>query len=104
MTLVERIYLITRSFSADEKFGLVSQMRRAAVSVVSNIAEGAADRTKSQFANFLSNALGSLAELDTQLEVSFRLGFLSQKEYQSINETINRSKGLVFGLRKSLRV
>lgn len=103
MTLVEHIYLVTKNFPSDEKFGLVSQMRRAAVSVPSNIAEGAADRTKSQFANYLSNALGSLAELDTQLEISLRLGFLSQEDYQPINELIDRSKGLVFGLRKSLR-
>lgn len=103
MDLVIRIYQLTKTFPSEEKFGLVSQMRRAAVSVPSNIAEGAADRTKSQFANFLSTALGSLAELDTQVELSHRLGFTNEKDYQSISQLIDRSKGLVFGLRKSLR-
>lgn len=102
MTLVERIYWVTKDFPAEEKFGLVSQMRRAAVSVPSNIAEGASDKTKNQFANFLSNALGSLAELDTQLELSLRLDFISQDEHQAIHSLIDRSKGLVFGLKKSL--
>ena len=103
MTLVEHIYLLTKKFPSGEKFGLVSQMRRAVVSVPSNIAEGAADRTKVQFANFLSNALGSLAELDTQLELSLRLKFIDQEEYENIYAIIDRSKGLVFGLRKSVR-
>ena len=65
MDLVGEIYRLTQDFPSEEKFGLVSQMRRAAVSVPLNIAEGAAYRTKSQFVNFLSTALGSLAELDT---------------------------------------
>jgi four helix bundle protein len=103
MNLVERVYAVTQNFPSEEKFGLISQMRRAAVSVPSNIAEGAADRTTNQFANFLSNALGSLAELDTQVELSLRLGFMNEDEYRSVSEVIDRSKGLVFGLRKSLR-
>ena len=103
MNLVEDIYKITRNFPSEEKFGIISQMRRASVSVPSNIAEGAADRTKSQFANFLSNALGSLAELDTQLEISLRLGFINQEEYQPVDKILDQAKGLVFGLRKSVR-
>lgn len=103
MDLVIAMYRLTQDFPSEEKFGLVSQMRRAAVSVPSNIAEGAADRTKSQFVNFLSTALGSLAELDTQVELSHRLGFTNEKDYQSISQLIDRSKGLVFGLKKSLR-
>jgi four helix bundle protein len=103
MILVEQIYLVTKSFPTEERYGLVSQMRRAAVSVPSNIAEGAADRTKVEFAKFLTYSLGSLAELDTQLELSLRLSYIEQKEYESMYKLIDRSKGLVFGLRKSLK-
>ena len=82
MDLVMEIYQLTKNFPDAELYGLISQLRRAALSVPSNIAEGAADRTRSQFTNFLSNALGSLNEIDTQLELSFRLGFISENEHQ----------------------
>ena len=77
MELVEFVYLISDSFPSREKFGLVSQMRRAAISVPSNIAEGAARNTSKQFLQFLFIARGSLAELQTQLELAKRLGFTS---------------------------
>lgn len=67
MELVVGIYQATASFPKEEMFALISQIRRAAVSVPSNIAEGAAGRTKQQFSNFLSIAIGSLNEIDTQL-------------------------------------
>ena len=73
MELVVLIYRITAKFPKEETYGLVSQMRRASVSGPSNIAEGAADRSKDQFRNFLSIAIGSLNELNTQLEISFRI-------------------------------
>ncbi len=72
MDLVVAIYNATHNFPKEEIYGLTSQLRRAAVSVPSNIAEGAADRTTQQFSNFLSNAIGSLNEIDTQLEVALR--------------------------------
>lgn len=103
MLLAEQVYKTTSSFPKEELYGLVSQMRRAAVSVPSNIAEGAADRTKSQFANFLSNAVGSLAELDCQLELSKNLGLLSLDSYEKVIETLNKTKALVYGLRKSIK-
>lgn len=103
MLLAEQVYKATTSFPKEELYGLVSQMRRAAVSVPSNIAEGAADRTKSQFANFLSTAIGSLAELDCQLELSKNLGFLTLENYEKVIETLNKTKALVYGLRKSLK-
>src|SRR2546425_10700172 len=75
--LVKMIYQITQTFPAEEKFGLVSQMRRAAVSVPSNIAEGQARHTTGEFIQFLSHAEGSVAELDTQLILSIELKFCS---------------------------
>jgi four helix bundle protein len=74
MALVEQVYRITARFPDTERFGLTSQMRRSAVSVPSNIAEGAARRSTVELLRFLSIARGSLAELDTQLQISIRLG------------------------------
>ncbi|MFZ0051831.1 MAG: four helix bundle protein, partial [Desulfobaccales bacterium] len=70
MDLVSAVYSLTKNFPENEVYGLSAQLRRAALSVPSNIAEGAANRTPAQFANFLANALGSLNEIDTQLELS----------------------------------
>ena len=69
MDLAVEIYEITKEFPQDEIYGLTGQLRRAAVSTPSNIAEGAANRTTQQFSNFLSNSIGSLNEIDTQLEL-----------------------------------
>ena len=73
--LVENIYKLTMAFPSEEKFGLTSQLRRAAVSVPSNIAEGAARKTIKENIQFLYVSLGSLAEIETQLIISKRLGF-----------------------------
>ena len=75
IALAKEVYTVTRTFPPEEKFGLISQMRRAAVSVPSNIAEGQARNTRGEFIQFLSNAEGSLAELDTQTRISLELGF-----------------------------
>src|SRR3982074_3892802 len=73
IALAKLIYTITAKFPAEEKFGLVSQMRRAAVSIPSNIAEGQARHTTGEFIQFISHAEGSVAELDTQLILSVEL-------------------------------
>ena len=102
MDLVLILYDITRDFPAQELYGLTSQLRRAALSVPSNIAEGAADRTQAQFYNFLSNVLGSLNEIDTQLELSFRLGYITEDKYKKINMLLDECLAVTYGLRKSL--
>ena len=87
--LVEKIYKITNSFPESEKFGLISQMQRAAVSYPSNIAEGAARDSSKENIHFLYFSLGSLSELETQCLISQRLGFLNDK---SIFEEITIEK------------
>ena len=75
IALAKDIYVLTRRFPSEEKYGLIAQMRRAAVSVPSNIAEGQARNTRGEFVQFLGHAEGSLAELDTQVRLSGELGF-----------------------------
>ena len=102
MDLVLEVYKLTQNFPERELYGLISQLRRAALSVPSNIAEGAADRTQAQFSHFLSTALGSLNEIDTQLELSFRLGYLSEYEYNKISAWLDECLAVTYGLRKSI--
>ena len=79
MTLVEIVYACSSHFPKTERFGLTAQVRRAAVSVPSNIAEGAARRSTSEYRRFLSIARGSLSELDTQLQIARRLGYMDSE-------------------------
>ena len=104
MDLAVAIYEVTRKFPREEIYALTSQLRRAAISAPSNIAEGAADRTKKQFYNYLSNSIGSLNEIDTQLELGRRLGYLSKEEYDRTYKLMDECIALTYGLRKSLRI
>ena len=102
MKTAQMVYMVTNTFPAQEKFGLVSQMRRAAVSIPSNIAEGAARQGGREFRNFLSMAQGSLSELDTQLELSVLLGFLTNENLAEITHQLIRIDKMLTGLIRSL--
>jgi four helix bundle protein len=99
---VKEIYKLTESFPAGEKFGLVSQMRRAAVSIPSNIAEGQARRTTGEFIQFVSQAEGSLAELDTQLVLAEELGHAKLTQVTSATDLVSELKRMLNALRRAL--
>ncbi|MFD1294271.1 four helix bundle protein [Lutibacter holmesii] len=100
MDLVEQVYTISYLFPDTEKFGLTSQIRRAAVSVPSNIAEGAGRKGDKEFIQFLHIALGSLSELDTQYLIAVRLGFIEKNEI--FEDLTNDVKRLIIGFRNYL--
>lgn len=85
LELAVLVYGVTQKFPQEERYGIVSQMRRSVVSISSNIAEGSKRGTPKDFKQFLRIALGSGAELETQFEISSRLGFLGQNEYNDVN-------------------
>ena len=101
--LAKQLYRVTSQFPSEEKFGLISQMRRAAVSVPSNIAEGQARNTTGEFIQFISHAEGSTAELDTQLFLSVELGFVKETDALSLFTLIGEIRRMLNGLRRSLR-
>ncbi len=96
--LVEFVYKITREFPDEEKFGLVSQMRRCAVSIPSNIAEGQGRKTNGEFGYFLRIAYGSSSELETQLLIASRLGFLTKENYDSVIVNLEDVRKMLNGL------
>jgi four helix bundle protein len=100
--LVKDIYLLTKSFPSDEKFGLVSQMRRAVVSIPSNIAEGQARRTTKDYIRFVSIAEGSLAELETQIIISIELDFCTKNETEKLFGLTVEVRKMLNALRRSL--
>lgn len=100
--LAKAIYTMTRTFPAEEKYGIISQMRRAAVSISSNIAEGQARNTTGEFVLFLSHAEGSLAELDTQLRISSELGFLAEDQKKPVELRIVELQKMLRSLRAKL--
>ena len=102
LEFVTKIYKITESFPDSEKFGLISQVRRSAVSIPSNISEGAARSSKKEFIQFLSIAQGSTSELETQLIISNNLGFLKREDVFLFDELDEISR-MIIGLIKTLR-
>jgi len=101
MDIAIKIYSTTESFPAVEKFGIVTQMRRCAVSVPSNIAEGAGRNTKKEFVNFLHISQGSLSELDTQLELSLRLRYIDQNTWNILDNMLIEEDKIISGLIRS---
>jgi four helix bundle protein len=97
------IYRTTRSFPREEQFGLISQMRRAAVSVPSNIVEGCARQSEGDYLRFLDTAFASLRELHYQASLSHRLGFLDQNGYLPVDAQCTSVSKLLAALIRSLR-
>jgi four helix bundle protein len=85
----KEIYLATSSFPNEEKFGLISQLRRASVSIASNIAEGASRKSNKDFSRFLTIALGSCYETENQLLISNDLGFISEADLNQLQESLS---------------
>jgi four helix bundle protein len=99
---VTELYKDTAQFPKDEIYGLTSQMRRAAVSIPSNIAEGAARNHKTEFRQFLYIALSSAAELETQLIISERLSYITKTQKERLIEKLNTISKMLQGLIKSI--
>ena len=100
MFLVEQVYKASAGFPRQEAYGLTSQMRRAAISIPSNLSEGAARNGSREYINFLGISLGSLAELETQLIIASRLGYVSTGELLA---SLNHVRSLLIGLRNHLQ-
>ena len=96
------VYSFTRHFPDNERFGLTSQMRRASVSIASNIAEGSSRLSRSDFSRFLEIATGSVFEVVTQSIIGLRQGFLSQKEYAQLYAAAEEQSRMLSGLRRAL--
>ena len=101
MDIAVDIYRSSEKFPSEERFGLTSQMRRSAVSVPSNLAEGAARQTKKEFTNFLHIAQGSLSELDTQLELAKRLEYIDQNSWKALDDKLIEEDKVISGLIRS---
>lgn len=102
MALAKMVYKLSLQFPAEERYGLTSQVRRAAVSVPSNIAEGQARHTTKEFVLFLSHAQGSLAELETQLLLSAELGYVRQESVGPGLREIEELQKMMAGLKRKL--
>lgn len=98
--LVVKVYEILNKFPKEEKYGMIDQIKKSAVSIPSNIAEGAARNSKKEFLQFLFISLGSISELETQLIISDKLGFLHDK---SVLSSLDKEKYKLLGLIKYLR-
>jgi four helix bundle protein len=102
ISFADMVYTLTRSFPNDERFGLTNQMRRAAVSVSSNIAEGSARISKKDFARFVEISTGSLFEVVSQAFIGRNQGFLSQDDFDLIYAAAEDQGRMLSGLRRSL--
>ena len=103
MDLVTNVYRITKSFPKEELYGLSNQLRRTAVSIPSNIAEGSSRKSRNEYARFISIAIGSLAELDTQILIAERLNMLDKRSAQTITHQAAEIGKMLGALHRSLR-
>jgi four helix bundle protein len=100
LVFVTVIYKSTQSFPGEERYGLTSQIRRSAVSIPSNIAEGAARNSKKEWVQFLYIALGSASELETQLLIAMNLGFITSEENNTLQTELQKISKMTYGLIK----
>ncbi|MBS3768559.1 MAG: four helix bundle protein [Candidatus Cloacimonetes bacterium] len=98
VNFVTKIYEVTQTYPKQEKYGIVSQIRRAAVSIPSNISEGAARKHKREFIQFLYIALSSLAELETQIIISMNLDFIRKTKFNKLRSELIEIKNMLVGL------
>ena len=103
MELVTEIYRVTKNFSKEELFGLMSQLRRAAVSIPSNIAEGKGRLSKGEFRQFLGNARGSLAEVETQIVIAQNLSYLDETETNKLLAMVEEVGKILNGLLSAVK-
>lgn len=104
MTFVTDLYKVLQAFPNHEQYALSQQMRRAAVSIPSNIAEGAGRNSPKEFAHFLSIAMGSAYELDTQLEIAYNLGYLLEVQHKELSEKLRGIQGMLFRLSQRVSI
>jgi len=102
MELTDQVYRVTAEFPGDERFGLTNQIRRSAVSIASNIAEGASRSSVTDYARFIEIASGSLFELVTQLTIAVRQKFLSNSHFETLYSDSEEISKMLSGLRRSL--
>jgi len=102
MDIAIDIYKMTEFFPKSEIFGLTSQMRRAAISITSNLSEGAARNTSGEYKHFVGISRGSAAELRSQVNISCKLGFIDSKIHKNITEKLNQTCRMLTGLINSL--
>jgi four helix bundle protein len=100
--LAKEVYTLTKNYPEEERFGLLSQIRRAAVSIPSNIAEGSGRNSIRDFRRFLNIALSSAFELETQIILSFDLNYVAEKDYMEFSEKIQEIQKMIYGFRKTL--
>jgi len=103
MDLVTEVYRVSKKFPKDELFGLTGQMRRAAVAVPSNIAEGYGKSSRKEYIYFLSNARGSLLELETQMLIASNLSYLKESEVDDLLSLVSQVGRIIHGLLSSLK-
>ena len=102
MDLASEIYSLTNTFPSNERFGLISQMQRSAVSIPSNIAEGSAKSSNKDFSRFLEISIGSSFELETQLILASRLNYVEDGIYNSTQNNINELQKMIIGFKNKL--
>jgi four helix bundle protein len=102
MALVTQIYMVTKSFPNDETYTLISQMRRCAISIPSNIAEGYGRKSTNNYIRFLNIAMGSIYELQTQLEISLNLKYLKEKDFEKFYELCRELERMLSSMTRKL--